>query len=55
MGEELKEKIGAEVELIAGSDGIYDVTLDSKIIFSKFAKGRFPETKEIISLIKSGF
>ncbi|MBW2522154.1 MAG: Rdx family protein [Deltaproteobacteria bacterium] len=54
MGEELKEKIGATVELIAGSNGIYDVALDSRIIFSKFEKGRFPETEEIIRLIKGG-
>jgi selT/selW/selH-like putative selenoprotein len=52
MGEELKEKTGVEVELIGGSNGIYDVTLDRRMIFSKSEKGRFPETEEIISLIK---
>ena len=54
MGEELKEKFGAEIELIAGSNGIYDVVVDGSMIFSKFAKGRFPETGEIIDLVTGG-
>jgi selenoprotein W-related protein len=52
MGDELNNNLGAEIELIAGSNGIYDVTVDGKIIFSKFEQGRFPETSEIINLIK---
>ena len=54
MGEELKKKLGAEIELIAGSNGIFDVTVDGKMIFSKFGQGRFPQTDEIISLIQGG-
>ena len=54
MGEELKEKLGAEIELIAGSNGIYDVVVDGRMIFSKFEEGRFPETGEIIGLVKGG-
>ena len=52
MGDELHKNLGAEVELVAGSNGIYDVTVDGKMIFSKFEQGRFPKTDEIISLIK---
>ncbi len=52
MGDELKEKFGAEIELIAGSNGIFDVTVDGKMIFSKFDQGRFPQADEIINLIQ---
>ena len=52
MGEELAKNLGAEVELIAGSNGIFDVTVGGKMIFSKFEQGRFPQADEIISLIR---
>ena len=51
MGDELKKKLGAEIELVAGSNGVFDVSLDNTMIYSKFEKGRFPETDEIIKLI----
>ncbi len=53
MGEELKQKYNAEIELIAGSNGVYDITVDGKMIFSKSAIGRFPDSNEIASKIKS--
>ncbi|MBW2467452.1 MAG: Rdx family protein [Deltaproteobacteria bacterium] len=54
MGEELKKNLGAEIELIAGSNGIFDISLDGKMIFSKFDKGRFPQPDEVIKLVKEG-
>jgi selT/selW/selH-like putative selenoprotein len=54
MGDELKKNLGAEIELIAGSNGIFDVIADGKMIFSKFEQGRFPQSGEIISLIQGG-
>jgi len=54
MGEELKKKLGAEIELIAGSNGIFDVAVDGKMIFSKFEQARYPQTDEIIRLIQGG-
>ena len=52
MGEELKKNLSAEIELIAGSNAIFDVAVDGKMIFSKFEQGRFPQSDEIISLIR---
>ena len=52
MGEELQKRLGAEVDLVAGSNGIFDVSLDGRMIFSKFEQGRFPQPDEIIHLIK---
>ena len=52
MGEELKKNLGAEIELIAGSNGIFDVSMDGRMIFSKSAQGRFPQPAEIIKIIQ---
>jgi len=52
MGDEFKKDLGAEIELVAGSNGVFDVSLDNTLIYSKFEKGRFPETEEILNLIK---
>jgi selT/selW/selH-like putative selenoprotein len=50
VADELKKQ-GVEVELIEGSNGIFDVKVDSKLIFSKFETGRFPEPGEITKLL----
>ena len=49
----IKEEFSISPELIAGSNGVYDVNLDGKTIFSKDQKNRFPENDEIIELIKN--
>ena len=52
MGDDLKKRFGAEIILIAGSGGVYEVEVDGKEIFSKKHTGRFPELDEIISMIE---
>ena len=52
MGDELKKEFGAEIELIAGGGGIFDISVDGNMVFSKFDKGHFPQPAEIISLIR---
>ena len=52
MGDELKKEFGAEIELIAGGGGIFDISVDDNMVFSKFEKGRFPQPEEIVRLIK---
>jgi selenoprotein W-related protein len=54
MGDELQKNLGAEIELIAGANGIFDVAVDGRMIFSKFEQGRFPQSREIISIIQGG-
>ncbi|MFQ6757641.1 Rdx family protein [Desulfovibrionaceae bacterium CB1MN] len=49
----MKKQFGAEVELIPGSGGIYEIMADGRLVFSKKAAGRFAEPEEIISLIQS--
>jgi len=41
-----KTKI-ASLEILPSSGGVFEVTLDNDLIFSKKAEGRFPEYEEI--------
>jgi selT/selW/selH-like putative selenoprotein len=54
LGDELKKELDAEIELIAGGGGIFDISVDGNMVFSKFKKGHFPQPEEIVGLIKSG-
>ncbi len=42
----------AQVALIPGSGGIFEVRLDGVCIFSRKEQGRFPESKELKQLIR---
>lgn len=35
------------VTLIPGTGGVFDVTVDGKLVWSRKAEGRFPELKEL--------
>lgn len=41
-----------KVILEGGDKGILDVYVDKKLIFSKYEEGRFPESDEIIKMVK---
>jgi len=49
----IQEELGVEAELIRGGNGIFDVVVDGKRIFSKDAVGRFPEDEEILAKLRS--
>ena len=42
---------GVETKLIPSSGGIFDVTVDGKLIFSKRALGRHAKPGEIVKLL----
>lgn len=44
--------MGVESELIRGGNGVFDVVVDGRTIFSKDSTGRFPEDEEILSALK---
>jgi selT/selW/selH-like putative selenoprotein len=52
LEQELKSELGVEVECVAGSGGVFEVSVDGRIIFSKKTLKRFPKDGEIISLLK---
>jgi selT/selW/selH-like putative selenoprotein len=45
--------LGVEAQLVAGGNGIFDVKVDEKLVFSKFETGRFPEPGEVLGKIKA--
>jgi selenoprotein W-related protein len=48
----IQQRLGADSELVAGSKGIFDVSVDGRLIFSKHEAGRFPEAKEIFAKVE---
>lgn len=51
MSAEINEAGAHEVNLVGGSGGIFDVTVDGREVFSKFKLNRFPEPGEISRLL----
>jgi selT/selW/selH-like putative selenoprotein len=39
--------------LIRGKDGVFEVTVDGRLVFSKRRLGRFPEPGEVATAIKA--
>ncbi len=53
LGDEIFNKFDAEVKLIAGSGGVFEVVMDGDLLFSKKALSRFPDPGEIAGLISN--
>ena len=47
----MKRAMSVDSKLIAGSNGIFDVKVDGKVIFSKDKEYRFPEEGEMARLL----
>jgi len=53
LADEIREGFeGASVEMVEGSGGVFDVTVDGDLVYSKKDTGRFPETGEVVSSMK---
>jgi selT/selW/selH-like putative selenoprotein len=44
--------VNVEPRLVKGANGIFDVALDGKLVFSKHRDGRFPGEAEIVDSIR---
>lgn len=47
MSDRFSEIDGADVELVKGGNGVFEISLDGDLVFSKKALGRFPEDHEL--------
>jgi len=47
----LAARYGLACELVPSSGGVFEVTVDGELIFSKRAQDRFPEHAEIFAAI----
>lgn len=52
MAAEIKKARGVEVELVKGSNGIFDVHQDGRMVFSKYEAHRFPEIAELLAALR---
>jgi selenoprotein W-related protein len=41
-----------QADLIQGSGGVFDVTADGALIYSKHRTGRFPENEEVLKALR---
>lgn len=51
--EKIKEELNLSAELIKSSGGVYEITMNGELIYSKRRTGIFPGESEIIDEIKS--
>lgn len=47
MADEIKSRLGETAELIKGRNGVFEVTADGTLVYSKKETGRFPEPGEV--------
>ena len=52
LADELRTDFNVEVKLVPGTNGIFDVIVDGKRVFSKAEVGRFPEPGEVSNKLK---
>ncbi|HAA55803.1 MAG TPA: hypothetical protein DCE42_13660 [Myxococcales bacterium] len=52
MEAELKQEFGAEVTLLKGGAGIFDVHVDGTLVFSKHEVGRHADPGEVLRAIR---
>lgn len=50
--EKIQKEINAEVELKASGGGVFEVTADGKLIYSKRNTGQFPNESDLIAQLK---
>ena len=51
MRDRLQVSAGAEVTLIEGDSGVFEITKGDQLVFSKKALNRFPEDSEVDALL----
>lgn len=46
------QHVTSELELVTGSNGVFDVVVDDRVLFSKKAAGRHAEPGEVLRLFE---
>ena len=52
MAATIKKELGLDSQIVRGSGGIFDVTVDNQKIWSKHDSGTFPSEKEIVEKLR---
>jgi selenoprotein W-related protein len=48
----LDQEFGTATQLVKGHGGVFEVTVDGDLVFSKRSLGRFPDSGEVSALIR---
>ena len=51
----MKDSLDVDAELVSGEDGVFDVAVDGKTVFSKQEHGGFVGTHEIVKLVRGAW
>ncbi len=49
----MKKALGADTELVASGGGVFEISVDGNLVFSKRSLGRFPEDGEVVEKIRA--
>jgi predicted Rdx family selenoprotein len=52
LGEELERELGVKPQLVKGDNGVLDVLVDGRLVFSKDRDGRYPAPGELARAIR---
>ena len=52
LADEIKQETGIVPTLEPGSGGVYDISADGKLLYSKHQTGCFPDNQEILEKIR---
>ena len=52
MAAELKKSFSVDSDLLASGGGVFEITVDERLVFSKKSLGRFPDDGEVVGLIR---
>ncbi|MCL4838298.1 MAG: selenoprotein [Thermoanaerobaculia bacterium] len=52
LAAEIERETNLTAELIAGRNGIFDVRLDGRLLFSKWESGRHAEPGEVLAALR---
>ena len=52
LAEAIKKELGLEAKLIKSGGGVFEVTAEKKLVFSRKKEQRFPEHQEILESLK---
>lgn len=53
LAAEIEQAFGVASELVEGTNGVFDVVVDGRTVFSKYAEQRFPEPGEIVDALRA--
>ena len=52
MQEAIKQAFGVTADLKAGHSGVFDVTIDEELVYSKHDTYRFPTNEEVFAKVR---